>query len=158
MRASRSWFAGCGGRVEAVSGRTCLVTGATSGIGKETAAQLAALGAAVAIVARDAGRGTETVAEGLGPHWGTAPGGRRPHETTVRPARRPDENRSMPHRPCVCRIRSRLGAVTGADAPLASGGRSKQTREMWLEPASGDRRRRPTRPLRCGGCRHHREI
>jgi retinol dehydrogenase 12 len=40
-----------------MSGRTCLVTGATSGIGKETALRLAMLGATVIVVARDAARG-----------------------------------------------------------------------------------------------------
>ncbi len=40
-----------------MSGKTCLVTGATSGIGKETAVRLAMLGAGVIIVARDAARG-----------------------------------------------------------------------------------------------------
>jgi NAD(P)-dependent dehydrogenase (short-subunit alcohol dehydrogenase family) len=46
-----------------MSGKTCLVTGATSGIGKETAAGLASLGAAVIIVARDAARGAEAAGE-----------------------------------------------------------------------------------------------
>ncbi len=40
-----------------MSGKTCLVTGATSGIGMETAVRLAMLGATVIIVARDAERG-----------------------------------------------------------------------------------------------------
>jgi NAD(P)-dependent dehydrogenase (short-subunit alcohol dehydrogenase family) len=40
-----------------MSGKICLVTGATSGIGKETALRLAMLGATVIIVARDAARG-----------------------------------------------------------------------------------------------------
>jgi NAD(P)-dependent dehydrogenase (short-subunit alcohol dehydrogenase family) len=40
-----------------MSGKTCLVTGATSGIGKQTALGLAALGAAVVVVGRDAARG-----------------------------------------------------------------------------------------------------
>ena len=46
-----------------MSGKACLVTGATSGIGRETAAQLAALGAAVTIVARDEARGAAAAAE-----------------------------------------------------------------------------------------------
>jgi NAD(P)-dependent dehydrogenase (short-subunit alcohol dehydrogenase family) len=46
-----------------MSGKACLVTGATSGIGRETAMQLAALGAAVTIVGRDEARGAAAVAE-----------------------------------------------------------------------------------------------
>jgi len=42
--------------VTAMSGKTCLVTGGTSGIGKETAARLAMLGATVIIVGRDRAR------------------------------------------------------------------------------------------------------
>jgi retinol dehydrogenase 12 len=49
--------------VETLSGKSCLVTGGTSGIGKETALRLAALGAAVTIVARDAARGAAAAAE-----------------------------------------------------------------------------------------------
>ena len=40
-----------------MSGRVCLITGATSGIGRETAASLAALGATVIIACRDLDRG-----------------------------------------------------------------------------------------------------
>ena len=46
-----------------MSGKTCLVTGATSGIGKETALRLAMLGADVTIVARNAARGEAAAAE-----------------------------------------------------------------------------------------------
>jgi retinol dehydrogenase 12 len=46
-----------------MSGKTGLVTGATSGIGQETAAALASLGATVIIVARDAARGAAAAAE-----------------------------------------------------------------------------------------------
>jgi len=46
-----------------MSGKSCLVTGATSGIGKETALRLAAFGAAVTIVARDEARGAAAAAE-----------------------------------------------------------------------------------------------
>jgi retinol dehydrogenase-14 len=46
-----------------MSGLTCLVTGATSGIGKETALRLAMLGATVIIVARDTARGEAAGAE-----------------------------------------------------------------------------------------------
>jgi NAD(P)-dependent dehydrogenase (short-subunit alcohol dehydrogenase family) len=40
-----------------MTGKTCIVTGANSGIGKEISVGLAALGARVVMVARDAGRG-----------------------------------------------------------------------------------------------------
>jgi NAD(P)-dependent dehydrogenase (short-subunit alcohol dehydrogenase family) len=46
-----------------MSGKTCLVTGATSGIGKATALRLAGLGATVIVVARDAARGEQACAE-----------------------------------------------------------------------------------------------
>jgi NAD(P)-dependent dehydrogenase (short-subunit alcohol dehydrogenase family) len=46
-----------------LEGKKALVTGGTSGIGREVAKQLAALGAEVAISGRDAMRGAATVAE-----------------------------------------------------------------------------------------------
>jgi retinol dehydrogenase-14 len=47
----------------AMAGRACLVTGATSGIGKSTAAALASRGARVGIVARDQAKGEAAVAD-----------------------------------------------------------------------------------------------
>ena len=46
-----------------MTGRVCLVTGATSGIGRETAIGLAERGAKVIVAGRDHARGRETVAE-----------------------------------------------------------------------------------------------
>jgi NAD(P)-dependent dehydrogenase (short-subunit alcohol dehydrogenase family) len=46
-----------------MGGELCVVTGATSGIGKATATALARLGAQVVLVARDRGRGEATAAE-----------------------------------------------------------------------------------------------
>jgi NAD(P)-dependent dehydrogenase (short-subunit alcohol dehydrogenase family) len=46
-----------------LEGKRALVTGGTSGIGREVAKQLAALGAEVVVSGRDAARGAETVAE-----------------------------------------------------------------------------------------------
>jgi NAD(P)-dependent dehydrogenase (short-subunit alcohol dehydrogenase family) len=46
-----------------LEGKKALVTGGTSGIGREVAKQLAALGAEVVICGRDPGRGAETIAE-----------------------------------------------------------------------------------------------
>ena len=43
--------------------RVCLITGATSGIGKETALALARLGALVLLVARDPGRGQDALTD-----------------------------------------------------------------------------------------------
>lgn len=46
-----------------MQGKICLVTGATSGMGKETALGLARMGATVVLVARDSTRGKETQRE-----------------------------------------------------------------------------------------------
>jgi retinol dehydrogenase 12 len=46
-----------------MNGKVCVVTGATSGLGKATATALARQGAQVVLVARDRGRGEATVAE-----------------------------------------------------------------------------------------------
>jgi len=46
-----------------MDGEVCVVTGATSGIGKATATALARLGAQVVLVGRDRGRGEATAAE-----------------------------------------------------------------------------------------------
>jgi NAD(P)-dependent dehydrogenase (short-subunit alcohol dehydrogenase family) len=45
-----------------LTGRVCVITGASSGIGRETAAALAAMGATLALVCRDRARGEATVA------------------------------------------------------------------------------------------------
>jgi NAD(P)-dependent dehydrogenase (short-subunit alcohol dehydrogenase family) len=50
-------------RVASMSGKTCLVTGATGGIGMQTAARLAELGATVLIGCRDETRGRVTADE-----------------------------------------------------------------------------------------------
>src|SRR5262245_13934381 len=46
-----------------MKGKVCLVTGANSGIGKETAMGLAEMGATVVMVCRDSNRGEEALAE-----------------------------------------------------------------------------------------------
>ena len=46
-------------RVESLRGKVCVLTGATSGIGRATAEALAGMGAELGIVCRDAGRGEE---------------------------------------------------------------------------------------------------
>jgi NAD(P)-dependent dehydrogenase (short-subunit alcohol dehydrogenase family) len=48
---------------ERMAGKLCLITGGSRGIGRVAAAELAAMGATVVIVARDAERGADTVAE-----------------------------------------------------------------------------------------------
>ncbi|MDQ2710486.1 MAG: SDR family oxidoreductase [Actinomycetota bacterium] len=50
-------------RIYDLRGRVCLVTGTTSGIGRETARGLAQAGASVLMVARDRARGAEVAAE-----------------------------------------------------------------------------------------------
>jgi NAD(P)-dependent dehydrogenase (short-subunit alcohol dehydrogenase family) len=51
-------------RVDAdLSGRVCLVTGASSGIGRQTAGELARMGARVVLACRDQGRGEAALAE-----------------------------------------------------------------------------------------------
>ncbi len=46
-----------------MTGRVCVVTGASSGIGRETVRALARMGATLALVCRDRGRGEATLAE-----------------------------------------------------------------------------------------------
>src|SRR5215472_6915742 len=55
-----------------MKGKVCVVTGASSGIGKATATALARLGATVVLVGRDRGR-TEAAAAGIGPVSGSPP-------------------------------------------------------------------------------------
>ncbi len=50
-------------REQTMQGRTCLITGATSGIGRETAVVLAEMGASVVITARDERKGREAQSE-----------------------------------------------------------------------------------------------
>ncbi|MEV6072491.1 SDR family NAD(P)-dependent oxidoreductase [Nocardia sp. NPDC052001] len=59
---------------QALRGRTALVTGANSGIGKAIAAGLAELGAAVTLVVRDESRGAEAAAEIAASGSGPRPG------------------------------------------------------------------------------------
>src|SRR5713226_6047481 len=46
-----------------MTGKTCLVTGANQGIGKETALALARMGASVVITARDPAKGSAALAD-----------------------------------------------------------------------------------------------
>jgi NAD(P)-dependent dehydrogenase (short-subunit alcohol dehydrogenase family) len=55
-----------------MKGKVCVVTGATSGIGKAAAAALAGLGATVVLVGRDRGR-TEAAAAEIGPASASPP-------------------------------------------------------------------------------------
>src|SRR5215207_9549786 len=48
---------------DAMDGKVCLITGATSGVGKATAMGLANMGASVVMVGRDRGRGEAALAE-----------------------------------------------------------------------------------------------
>ena len=57
----------------ALEGRTVLVTGASSGIGRETAALLSRLGARLVLAGRDEGRLAETLAMLEGGGHATAP-------------------------------------------------------------------------------------
>jgi NAD(P)-dependent dehydrogenase (short-subunit alcohol dehydrogenase family) len=56
-----------------MDGKTCVVTGATGGIGRETALGLARAGAAVAVVGRDRARGEAALAEVRAAATGGAP-------------------------------------------------------------------------------------
>ena len=55
--------AGCADRPTGMTNKTCLITGATSGIGRATALALAGMGARLVLVARDRTRGEDTCAE-----------------------------------------------------------------------------------------------
>ncbi|WP_432843477.1 SDR family oxidoreductase [Dactylosporangium sp. CA-092794] len=62
-RLNRARRSGSVVRMTSMSGKVCLVTGATSGIGRETAARLAELGATVLVAGRDPGRGRAALEE-----------------------------------------------------------------------------------------------
>jgi NAD(P)-dependent dehydrogenase (short-subunit alcohol dehydrogenase family) len=82
-------------------GEVAVVTGATSGLGREVARVLAAEGARVVVSGRDEGRG-ETVAGAIRDAGGRLPGQRRVRDAGRRdraPGRR--QQRAARHRPLV---------------------------------------------------------
>ena len=55
--------------------KICIITGATAGIGLETAARLGALGARLLLVGRSRQKGEVALARSCGEGFGRAPGG-----------------------------------------------------------------------------------